>query len=226
MVKPKIVFIDWHNTLCNYKFFWHLEKSDNKSQNELFKITTDSLFVKNTSLCLIPDWLRGKYTSEQIFKDLSKNISVDFDIIFNEFVKSYKDMELISPNIPNLIKKLKRKGIKFYLATDNMDSFERWVVPELKLDKLFDGILNSYNLKALKMDVDEDGNSLFFKDILKKNGVIPSETILFDDSEDKDERLAKYGINYIRINEDNNLESNLLKLLSKGDNNCADCHED
>lgn len=159
--------------------------------------------------------MRGKYTSEQIFHDLSKEIDIDFNIIFEEFVKSCRSMKLISPNLLDLIKKLKVAGIKLYLATDNMDSFERWVVPELKLDKIFDGILNSYNLKVLKMDVDEFGNSLFFKDILKQENVKSSETVLFDDSEDKDNRLANYGIRYSRINDKNTLETGLSKLLEQ-----------
>ena len=72
MIKPKIVFIDWHNTLCDYKFFWHLEKSNNKDEAELYKIVTDRLFIHNSNSYLIHDWLCGKYTSEQVFKDLAK----------------------------------------------------------------------------------------------------------------------------------------------------------
>lgn len=226
MIKPKIVFIDWHNALSDYKFFWHLEKSKRKTEIDLFNRITNCLFIEDTSTSRIPDWLRGKYTTEQILKDVSDNIGADFNVILDEFIKSCKTMKLVSPNILSIITKLKKQGIRFYLATDNMDSFERWVIPELILDKTFDGILNSYNLGALKMDMDKHGNSMFFTKILELENIEPFETILFDDSEDKDGRLTKYGINYVRIDKENNLESNLLKLLSKGYDNCSNSHED
>jgi FMN phosphatase YigB (HAD superfamily) len=224
MVKPKVVFIDWHNTLCDYKFFWHLEKSNSIKDVEMFHKITQHLFLENSNTCLIPDWMRGKYNSEQIFEDLSKRLNLKFDLLFEEFIKSCKGMKLMSPKVVTIINELKEKGIKFYIATDNMDSFERWVIPTLKLDHIFDGILNSYNLGVLKKDIGKNGESLFFKNILKEKSVHPSESILFDDSEDKGNKLKKYGINYIRINEKNNLEANLLKLSCECNNNRPDCH--
>lgn len=44
MTKPKIVFIDWHNTLCDYKFFWQLEKSGEEKRVELYKTRLQNVY--------------------------------------------------------------------------------------------------------------------------------------------------------------------------------------
>lgn len=152
-------------------------------------------------------------TSEDIIRQIADELDTNFDTIFKEFVKGCGLMEFVDPKVPSLIKQLKKKGIKVYIASNNMDSFDRWTIPAMKLDSLFDGIINSFTIKALKHDFDDKGKSLFFEFALKREGVVPDETILIDDSEDKENRLTDYGINYRKISDSNTLVDELNLIL-------------
>lgn len=158
--------------------------------------------------------MKAELTSEDVNKKIAEEIKVDFDKVHKEFIKGCEQMEFVTSKIPSLIKKLRKSGTKVYIASNNMDSFDRWTIPAMKLEELFDGIINSFAIKALKHDFDESGKSLFFDDILSLEGVKAHETVLIDDSEDKGSLLTNYGINYIRINDEDTLEKNLLKLLN------------
>ena len=57
-----------------------------------------------------------------------------------------------------------------------MDCFTRWTVPHMKLDELFDDILNSFYLKGLKHEV-FNGASVF-KDFFA-NTIFHQETVCF-----------------------------------------------
>lgn len=157
--------------------------------------------------------MKAEMTTEEVNAIISKDIGIHFNEIQKEFIKGCELMEFVSEKIPYLIRKLRKSGTKVYIATNNMDSFDRWTVPAMKLEDLFDGIINSFTTKALKQDFDDSGKSLFFNNILNMKKVKPYETVLIDDSEDKGGLLANYGINYIRIDNGNTLEMNLSNLL-------------
>ncbi len=210
MTKPKIIFIDWYNTLSKSKF-WESLKNSSKENQELYKLISNNLF--ETNIDLLEPWMRGSLTSEDIIEKISTETKVDFKKIYKEFIKSCKSMEFVSPNIPKLVKDLQKKGSKVYIATDNMDSFDRWTTPSMKLTKIFDGIINSYQIKCLKFDFDREGKSLFFNDFLVKEKIRPQETILIDDKEDVGNRVSSYGVNYMRVSKTNTLETTLRKLL-------------
>lgn len=201
--RPKIIFIDWFGTLSTSKFWGHLENASD-IENNLFKINRH----------LLKPWMRGEIDSEGVISRIAKETDLKFETIFNEFVVSCKLMQFIDPRIPILIKLLKKKEIKVYIATDNMDSFDRWTIPAMKLNSLFDGIINSFTIKALKHDFGNDGKSLFFDSTLKREGVVPAETILIDDSEDKENHLTDYGINYRRISDENTFLNELNNIIS------------
>lgn len=209
--RPKIVFIDWSGTLSKSKFWGHLEQSS-KRDRELFLLLENSLFKRNTNL--INPWMKAGMTTEEVNTIIAKDISVHFDKIHKEFIKSCELMKFVSESIPYLIKKIRKSGTKVYIATNNMDSFNKWTIPAMKLLDIFDGVVNSFTTKALKHDFDDSGKSLFFDDVLSCENVSPEDTILIDDSEDKGGLLTNYGINYIRITRQETLESNLEEILS------------
>lgn len=60
--KPKVIFVDWNKTLSN------------------------SLFQHNRHL--INQWMRGKYTSEDITRILSNDSGVPQEIILYELIES------------------------------------------------------------------------------------------------------------------------------------------
>ncbi len=202
----KVIFVDWYDTLSESKFWDHLKENDNQTLDKINK----ALFGEKD---IINPWMRGIWTSEEVVRLISKNMRLDYKKIFAEFVVSCQKMKFVSNKIPQLTNQLRMKGYKVIIATDNMDSFTRWTIPAMGIHDIFDGVLNSFDIKALKRDPGEDGKSLFFKDFLKKYNLKGGESILFDDGEDKNGVIGSLGIEYRKISESNSLVSELEKLL-------------
>lgn len=205
---PKVIFIDWNKTLSNSRFWEQLEDEGHKFHSHHEKII-NSLFVENKNF--ITPWMQGKLTSEDICKAIAENTGIDADIIFDELVESARNMTFVSEEIPELINSLQAKGIKVVIATDNMDTFNRFTVKSMKLGKLFNDILNSYELKAMKGDF-ENNKSLFFDDFIKRNNLSYSETVLLDDSTSNSDPLTQLGMKTIQILSEKHILVELQKL--------------
>lgn len=210
-LKQKAVFIDWNGTLSPTNFWSHLEKSEKQSDRELFKLWADTMFVNHKDL-IVP-WMKGEYTSEDILTLVSKATNTDYETLLKEFIIGCERMEYSSPNIPALVKKLKDKSVIVSIATNNMDSFTRWTVPYMKLDTLFDEIINSFYLNAMKHDLDNDGKAIFFKNFFNKYQVDPNNCIFIDDGEDKMGVITNLGMDYRRVNSSNTLAQELENIL-------------
>ncbi len=207
----KAIFIDWNGTLSPSNFWIHLEKSTSRKDRDNFKLWADAMFINHEDK-IVP-WMKGKYASEEILKMIAEDTRSNFDNLFAEFVIGCQKMEYVSSKIPDIIHRLRKKSVFVSIATNNMDCFTRWTVPAMNLRSLFDDILNSFNLRAMKHDLDENGRSLFFRNFFKKHRIIPSNCIFLDDGEDKMGVISSLGINYRRITQENSLEKELLKIL-------------
>ncbi len=201
-MKYKVVFLDWYGTLSTSKFWGHLERSIHD------KIET-SLFG---NLKIADSWMRGEFLTENVIEKLAEDTKLGYEMLLTEFVKSCESMKFISDDTDKLVLKLRKKGVKVFIATDNMDSFTRWTVPAMKLDKIFDGVLNSHNLKALKKDFKAE-KSLFFEKFLKDNKIKPGESIIIDDAEDRERKIERSGIVYKRIIHGEGITKELLELI-------------
>lgn len=192
----KFIFLDWNGTLSKSKFWGHLQKSEegillfNKIENVLFGQLKE----------LLKPWMRGECKSEDICKKISELVNLPFDFIFSEFIKGCKNMEICNEEILNLIYLIKKSGSKVIIATDNMDSFTRWTYPAIqeKHNAVFDDILNSFELKALKEDVN-NGVNMFFDDYIKNKKLQYCDCVLIDDSPDKNGIFSKIGMEYIQV---------------------------
>ena len=153
--KQKVIFIDWQGTLSPTNFWGHLEKSEKQADRDLFRLWADTVFINHKDQ-IVP-WMKGRYTSEDILSMAAEETQTNFDTLLKEFIIGCEKMEYSSPGIPDLVKNLRNKQIIVCIATNNMDSFTRWTVPAMELDSLFDEILNSFYLKALKHDLDKNG---------------------------------------------------------------------
>lgn len=201
----KVIFIDWYGTLSDSKFWDHLDSPS-------FELIGNSLFGNLKHL--INPWMRGEYTAEDVIHQVSLASNLDQKYLLREFIYSCTNM-VVPRSALQLIKELRQKGTRVFIATDNMDSFSRWTTPSLSLNIHFDGILNSSDIKSLKRDFGESGCSLFFHKFLTENHLQPSDCILIDDNEDVDDQIKKYGIKYLKIDKSANLSLTLQKLLSK-----------
>jgi len=209
MNKYKVVFLDWNGTLSKSKFWGHLQDNDTST----FKQTEDTLFGKLRDI--LKPWMRGEYSSEDICKKVAEETGMKYEKIFSEFVKGCELMELSDPEIPELLHLIKKTGVKIVIATDNMDSFDRWTYPSIqkKYALPIDEILDSSKSRVMKKDM-RDGISLFFSDYLKKNNLSYDQCILIDDSPDENDVLSRTGLNYRQIHSTEDLIE-ILKSLSK-----------
>ncbi len=203
---PKVILIDWHRTLSFSQFWEHI----NQTNKKLFMDLEKCLFEDSKEL--INPWMTGKFTSEEICMVISKKLNLPFTYVYKAFVKSCKNMNLYNKDILEKIKSIKNKGVKFYIFTDNMDSFDKWTVPYMKLDKTFNGVINSNKIGFLKNDVDKDGKNLFLNNILDREHVDVSNIMLIDDNPNTIKNFSKYGLDCRLVTLKNNLEKILAQI--------------
>lgn len=208
----KVVFVDWHKTLCSCSFFHHLEKKDaalyEKLDHRLFEEMPVEDFI---------EWMRGNIFKDEIVKRLAGN-----DLPCSEIAALLKQgcetMSLDRKDYLKWIKKIRKKGKKAVIATDNVDTFDDYTVPALRLNRYFDDILSSFRLKRLKKDA-EGKKLLFFDDFLKKNGIKYEEAMLIDDDEKTIRLCRRCGMQgkVVKSPED------VLKILMMIEASCDRC---
>lgn len=210
MKSYNVVFIDWNGTLSTSKFWGHLEKSG-PNEKKLFEKIEKTLFGKLRHL--LKPWMRGELRSEEVINQMCRKSNLDYKKVMDEFIKGCEQMEFVTDNCIKKIGQIRDKGTKVVIATDNMDSFIRWTVPKMKLDSIFDKILDSSSIKALKNDFSSSGQSLFFDKYFQKNKLLRGDCLLIDDSEDKENKIQTYGIDYLQIDAEVGIEPALDKIL-------------
>lgn len=172
---PKVIFIDWYQTLST-SLFWTDHPSALLTSQE-FRNVTQFLFSEPN---LVNLWMKGLTNAEQVVSTVAAVTKINVRSILLELEYSCKAMGLYDPTIPVVIQALRKQGIRVIVATDNMDTFERWTVPALKLTSMFDGVITSVSQGACKSEI-QDGYSPFFGHYLGQNSIAGGEAILIDD---------------------------------------------
>jgi FMN phosphatase YigB (HAD superfamily) len=202
---PKVIFIDWDGTLSKSRFWEHWQREDPESYNKI----QQAFFVENINM--FNDWMRGYISAEQIVSEIVSLTGYDYHHLMAELEKSCRAMVFTHPEVLDAIQAKRRQGIKVVLATNNMDTFDRWTVPSLKLEQYFDDILNSAERGALKEDITEDNRSLFFDHYLSRNAIRPNETLLIDDR-DLAKPIQEIGIHFMKVTPSFNVVDALKSL--------------
>lgn len=143
---------------------------------------------------------------------ISIDTGYDSETILNEMVRGCKSME-VSEKTFNLVTQIREKGVKVAIATNNVDAFSRWTVEALALNEMFDVVINSSDVGAFKKDKDESGKSKFFQSFLEQNKIGQWESVIYDDRPDKNDSIKSFGIEYVQVGEDRNLNQELEALL-------------
>lgn len=201
----KIVFIDWYKTLCSSIFF-----KSNEDEN-LCKKFRKRTFVDNVDL--IEPWIEGKIGKETILQKIANNPD-EYAKAEELLTKSCQLMQMDSQNFLPLIQKIRQKGVKVAIATDNMDIFTDYVVPALNLTNYFDEIISSSDIGCTKKDVKEN-KLLFFHDYLKKYNCHYEDAIMFDDIYETIELCKKHGMQGKCIKSPQDLEQALEKIAKE-----------
>jgi hypothetical protein len=193
------LFVDWHLTLST-SIFWEQFSNPQHSHHHLFAFMQSKLFGPAGANRWVLPWMRGKLTSEDVLAEVCRGTDVDLAFALQTLQESCQQMRLVSEAVPQAVGALRAKGLKVVIATDNMDTFQRWTVPSLRLDTLFDDILCSFDLHALKDEVDQDGRSRFFGDYLQRQRIGWGESLLLDDGGAAlGAAIRRFGIDYHHI---------------------------
>lgn len=176
-MKPKVIFLDWNGTLTNDVYWGHLSDPTHHHHG-YHKLFRDWLFKANKDT--FSRWVKGEYTAEAISRMMADELKVDVEIVFNELVYSCQQMKLSHPDIPDVVQKLRKKGIAVVIATNSADTFRRFTIPAMNLESLFDDFLISYERHAKKFE-DEEGMRIFFDEYMHKNAISYNESLLIDD---------------------------------------------
>jgi FMN phosphatase YigB (HAD superfamily) len=207
-MKPKVIFVDWDGTLSNSRF-WEGCNTPSLSPEVINSITT---FLFRDSKDLVNDWMTGLTASSRVIDIVADQFKLKAHELNQELERSCRNMKFMSIGIPNKIRQIQEQGTKVVIATDNMDTFDDWTVPSLKLDSIFDGILNSPRQGVLKSEIRE-GISAFFSPYFMQQGLKPTESVLIDNRLSNNV-LESIGIEFIHINSDYNLDEALDSLSS------------
>ncbi len=182
-MKYSHIFFDWHGVLSHSKYWAHTPEA---------KTIEKALFGEEHPL--LKQWSVGKCDMKKLINTLSDLTNIPVAHLVETLKESCERQELASTNIPDLIISLRSRGVRCIIATDNFDIFDKWTVPALGLDTLFDNILNSHNLGHVKPELaKKDTYSPFFSPYLETNNV--SKAIWFDDN-DYSRHAKKLGMDF------------------------------
>lgn len=190
----RTLFIDFDGTICHDRF-WRGLKPDEYTQIQNFLFSGKNI--------LVADWMRGRYTSEEINRAVEIETSLPYDYLWQVFVNDCQTM-FVDPKIIDLIQVL-RNRYHVVLITGNMDCFTRFTLPALKLEASFDEIVNSYYEGQLKT---ENEGATFVK--YTKGGI--SEAILIEDSTKSCEVFRRLGGTAYQVTKPGDTANYLLKL--------------
>jgi FMN phosphatase YigB (HAD superfamily) len=194
--KP-ILFVDFDGTICHERYWRSLPSLHHQAVQDL-------IFKSNTQM--VHDWMRGKYSAEEVNQFIADTIGIPFEGLWELFVKDCVTMH-VSPHVLDQITELRKKYFVI-LMTGNMDSFTRFTVPALNLESCFDHISNSYYEGRHKTD---DTGQLFL-DYAERYKVPFSECIMIDNSEKVCSLVRELGGRAYHVTPELGVEHYLLKI--------------
>lgn len=197
-MKKQNIFIDFDGTIC-FDYFWR------SAPEEIKKTIGKFLFQDNTYL--LEDWMRGKKSSEDINQIISDECNLDYNMIWNYFVKDCNNM-YIPEAILDVLSACKKNNT-LILITDNMDCFNRFTINKLKLLNYFHYIFNSYDYGVLKDDPLPKG---LFKKVIDLNGFDIQKSVLLDNSQKNCDLFSQLGGSSFLIKDKQDVVS-ILKML-------------
>ena len=191
------LFIDFDGTICHDRFWRSLSQAEYTQIQEI-------LFEQNSEM--VYDWMRGKYTSEQITEFVATETGLEYSYLWKIFQDDCKTMR-VDEKIFDLITKL-RESYYLVLITGNMDSFDRFTAPALQLNSYFDVVVNSCTVGQLKTE----NNGASFLKYLK--GLI-MEAVLIEDSQKSCDVFTQLGGTALQVNFDFSIMYRLQNVVNQ-----------
>jgi FMN phosphatase YigB (HAD superfamily) len=144
-----VLFVDWDGTLTQDLYWRSMEPAYHKIvQSLLFGVDTRRVHA----------WMRGGCTAEEVNRWLALQLGLPFQQVWDVFVQDCRTMQVDTELLMRL--HALRGHVTTVLMTGNMDSFTRFTVPALGLERYFDHISVSFDEGMHKSDNDGE---LFLK---------------------------------------------------------------
>lgn len=194
--KP-VLFVDFHGTIC-HDLYWRSLPADRQHRLQAF------LFRDNPHLVL--DWMRGRYTAEQVNRLLADELGLPFSSLWQLFVADCRSMRVDAEILARL--STLRQAATVILITDNMDSFSRFTIPALGLDAVFDAICNSARAGRLKTSE----NGALYLHYVRSCGANIEDCTVLDDARDACDLFEHLGGTAHRVTLDNPIDGILTRL--------------
>lgn len=206
----KVIFIDWDGTLSRSRFWdrWN----DGLEHQWKYDLLQSTLFISDMGRDLVKKWMLGDRSYSDIIDYAANVTGIPTEELETELRYSAENMKFIDRNALELIRRLRRHGLKVVIATDNMDIFRKWTVPAMRLEERFDDILTSDRRKAFKTHSTRERTSLFFDNYISKHGIKAHQSALIDDSLDT-KIVEQWGIDFFHVTEIEPLAVHLRRLI-------------
>lgn len=204
--KNGLIFIDWDGTLSHGRFWSSLA-------TDTYQAIQKKLFENNKALVI--EWMLGRRDTEQICRWLASETNLDEKTLQDSLLESCGNMALTS-RLRGLLAQI-RQTHYLVLVTDNMDCFTKATVPDNSLEDVFDCLINSADLRRLKCD----DQGLTFTDAMARFGILPSNSLLIDDSAKTCALFQKLGGSVFQTSGVINTEK-LLRSLADGGTSLQD----
>lgn len=142
---------------------------------------------------------QGRLTSQQFWETFQKHfkIKVNKNDIIKQWILSYKPLR---GNI-ELLKKLRKKGLKIYFLSDNVKERSQILQRKYNFLKDFDSGVFSHDAGITK----KDGYGIF-KLVLRKTGNVSDNVVFIDDKEDYFKTARELGMNAVHYKNVKQLE--------------------
>lgn len=178
------------------KFLKILSNKTGKSYDDLYPI-----FRKGKSL----EYRKSEISGKDFFDWASKqlNAGLSGDELNKIWVSQYKEV----PGIRKLTERLKEKGIKVTVLSDNVPERIGFLQDKYNFLDLFDDVVLSYEVNLTKTS---DG---MFKLALSRLNIKPEEAVFVDDRENNLKVARKLGIKSILYTSVENLQKDLDDLI-------------
>ena len=177
----KVVLLDLDGIVIRPRFKYFSDKYSEEYKIPLSEITP---FFKNE----YKKAARGEISIRDILPEYLKKWG--WTKSFNEFLDYWFHGErTLDVNVLEIIKKLREKGVKVFLASDNEKERANYIMNDLELKDVFDGAFFSYQLGHTKSEPE------FFQKILKDLKLKAKDVEYWDDDQKNVDVAKSVGIN-------------------------------
>lgn len=200
-LKHRALFVDFNGTVC-FDHFWR------SSSASVQQAARDLLFSGDVKL--VENWMCGTISSEAVNRLVAEHAGVDADALWVDFIRDCQTMRVKQSVFEGLY--VLRDRYRLIMITDNMDCFNRFTVPALRLDHVFHHVANSCDYGLLK----KQDHGRFFKQVAEECHVDLAQSFLLDDCVDTCQVFASVGGSAHRVRTPECAEDFISALMLRG----------